>query len=250
MRWEEALVVMGKRPRPGAVKTRLCPPLSHGEACDLYGRMLADTAEEMAALRGVRLCLFLDPPGGAERFGKFPFSPFERFPQRGTDLGERMDAAAGAAFRDGARRVGIVGADCPALPAGTVRAAFRELRDGAAAVFGPSTDGGFTLAGLASPDVRPFDGIAWSTPAVLAEAAARCRARGAPFSFLAPLPDVDVYEDLLGLREWMARRAAPACRRTREWVTAFFSRGGGRGPSGRPGRTAGPPRGSRPPRGG
>jgi rSAM/selenodomain-associated transferase 1 len=245
---DEALIVMGKTPRPGAVKTRLCPPLSPREAAALYGCMLADTGAEMAALRGVRLCLFLDPPAGAGPHEAAPFSSFERFPQKGSDLGERMGDAAGEAFRGGARRVAIVGADCPALSAETVRAGFRELRDGAEAVFGPSTDGGFYLVGLSAPDVRPFDGIAWSTPGVLAEAASRCRARGIPFSFLPPESDVDVYEDLLSLREWMARRSAPACRRTREWVTAFFSRGGGRRPSVPRGRTAGPPPGSRLPR--
>jgi hypothetical protein len=227
MRSDEALIVMGKSPRAGAVKTRLCPPLAGREAAALYGCMLADTGAEMSALRGVRLHLFLAPPAGGGRVEASSFSRFERFPQKGLDLGERMDDAAGTAFRGGARRVVIVGADCPSLSADTVRAAFRELRDGATAVFGPSTDGGFYLVGLSSPNLRPFGGIAWSTPDVLAEAASRCRACAAPFSFLPPMRDVDVYEDLLALREWMSRRNTPACRRTRGWVTAFFSRAGG-----------------------
>ncbi|MBI5905049.1 MAG: TIGR04282 family arsenosugar biosynthesis glycosyltransferase [Deltaproteobacteria bacterium] len=249
MRCDEALIVMGKIPRAGAVKTRLCPPLAAREAAALYGCMLADTGAEMSSLRGVRRILFLAPLPGMERFEWPPFARFERLPQTGSDLGERMDNAADVAFRGGARRVAIVGADCPALSADTVRSAFREIRDGAAVVFGPSTDGGFYLVGLSSPDIRPFGGISWSTPEVLAQAAERCRSLEAPFSFLPPERDVDVYEDLLALREWTMRRNSPPCRLTREWVTAYFSRGGGRTFVPR-GRTGGPPPGSRPPRGG
>ena len=51
-----------------------------------------------------------------------------------------MRDAAEIAFRRGARRVVIVGADCPALSAGTVRRAFGELSTGASVVFGPSAD--------------------------------------------------------------------------------------------------------------
>ncbi len=159
-----------------------------------------------------------------------------------------LDAAA-TAFRRGARRVVIVGADCPALPAGTIRRAFRELSTGAAAVFGPTVDGGFYLVGLTSPDERLFRGFRWSTPEVLRDAAERCRRLSMPFSFLPPGRDVDTGEDLLALREWVRTHARPACPRTREWITGFFGPGGGGFP-GTPERTPGPPRGSRSRRGG
>ena len=37
-----ALVVLAKAPRPGLVKTRMCPPLTPTEAAQLYGAMLDD----------------------------------------------------------------------------------------------------------------------------------------------------------------------------------------------------------------
>jgi rSAM/selenodomain-associated transferase 1 len=235
---------MAKAPVAGRVKTRLCPPLDHRESARLYACMLWDTAAEMSALTRVRRYLFLDPPGSVDFLRGPPFSVFEPFPQRGRNLGDRMRDGAATAFRRGARRVVIVGADCPSLSAETVRRAFRELRAGASAVFGPSADGGYYLIGLSSPDERMFRGFRWSTTEVLRNAAARCRMLSAPFSFLPPGRDVDTGEDLLALKEWARTHARPACPRTRGWITGFFGSGGGEFP-GSPERTPGPPRGSR-----
>jgi rSAM/selenodomain-associated transferase 1 len=208
--------------------------------------MLGDAADEISSVPRIARYLFLDPPVAANVLRGAPFSSFERFPQRGKDLGEKMWDAAATAFRLGAMRVVIVGGDCPALAAERLRRAFRELREGAEAVFGPSADGGYYLVGLACPDERLFRKFTWSTPTVLLDAVARCRALSIPFSFLPPERDVDTWEDLLALREWARTRgrARPACPRTREWITGFFGPGGGGFP-GSPERTPGPPRGSR-----
>jgi len=241
---EEAVVLMAKASVAGRVKTRLCPPLDPGESARLYACMLEDTAVELSALTRVRRYIFLDPPESSDYFQSPPFAAFQPFPQRGRDLGERMRDASATAFRLGAHRVVIVGADCPSLSAGTVRRAFRELSSGASVVFGPSADGGYYLVGLSTPDERLFRGFRWSTAEVLRNAAARCRFLSAPFSFLPSGRDVDTGEDLLALREWARTHARPACPRTRGWITAFFGRGGGEFPRSRE-RTPGPPRDSR-----
>jgi rSAM/selenodomain-associated transferase 1 len=211
--------------------------------------MLGDAVEEISSVGRIARYLFLDRPVAANTLRGAPFSSFERFPQRGKDLGEKMWDAAATAFRRGARRVVIVGADCPSLSAGTVRRAFLELSSGASVVFGPSADGGYYLVGLARPDERLFRNFAWSTPAVLLEAVARCRTMSIPFSFLQRERDVDTGEDLLALKVWARTRARPACPRTREWITGFLGLGGG-GFRGSRERTPGPPRGSRSRRGG
>ena len=222
-----AVILMAKAPVAGQVKTRLCPPLDPRGSVALYACMLGDTAAEVSTVPRVRRYLFLDPPESADFLRRKPFSAFEPFPQRGKDLGEKMWDAAATAFRLGAVRVVIVGADCPSLSAGTVRRAFRELSAGASVVFGPSADGGYYLVGLSSPDERLFRGFRWSTPEVLRNAAERCRRLSMPFSFLPPGRDVDTGEDLFALREWMRTHARPACPRTREWITGFFGPGGG-----------------------
>jgi rSAM/selenodomain-associated transferase 1 len=205
--------------------------------------MLCDSAEELSSLACARY-LFLDPPAGGNGMEEAPFASFVHFPQRGKDLGEKMWNAAATAFRLGAMRVVLVGGDCPALSALRVRQAFRELREGAKAVFGPSLDGGYYLVGLGCPDDRLFRNIPWSTPAVLADTVARCRGLSIPFSFLPPETDVDTFEDLTTQWEWTKAHSRPECPRTREWVTAFFVSGGD-GLGGTRDRTPGSPRGPR-----
>ncbi len=239
MRGEDALILMAKVPRPGAVKTRLTPPLSAREAAALYACMLADTAEEMASLAGVRRYLFRAPPGG-RAFDSAPFAGYAIRRQSGGDLGERMERAAAWAFRAGAARVALIGADCPALAAARVREAFRELAAGASVVLGPSADGGFHLAALAAPAPSLFGEIVWGTGSVLAGVAARCRAAGLPYALLRAERDVDSAEDVAALSRWARSHRRPPCPRTRRWLTCrrgrpATSRPEGRGPDSCPG---------------
>jgi rSAM/selenodomain-associated transferase 1 len=140
--------------------------------------------------------------------------------QEGGDLGERIAHAAGEAFADGARRVVMIGADCPALSAARIRFAFRELAEGADAVFGPAEDGGFYLVGLSAPAPSLFGGVVWSSPTVLEELLSRCRGAGITYALLRVESDVDTGEDLDKLRKWARAHRRPPCLRTRSWLKA------------------------------
>jgi rSAM/selenodomain-associated transferase 1 len=224
MRTDDALVLMGKAPLPGTVKTRMCPPLSSRRAAELYACMLADVACETEALRGVRRYLFFAPAEGRKHFLAAPYSRFLLREQAGNDLGERMAWAMGAAFADGARRVAIVGGDCPALSAARIRAAFGELAAGADAVFGPARDGGFYLAGLAAAAPSLFRGIGWGGPEALSGVLSRCRRAGMTYALLPVERDVDTAADLAALRLWARSRPRPPCPRTRRWLHAVLPR--------------------------
>lgn len=220
MRGDNALILLGKAPVAGNVKTRMCPPLSPRGAADFYACLLADVAVEAAALRGIRRYLFYAPPGGKGHFLAPVYSRFLLRKQAGGDLGERMTQAAELAFADGARSVILIGADCPALSAAKIRSAFGELADAADAVFGPAGDGGFYLAGLNGPAPSLFRGIEWSTPTVLASVLSRCRQAGMTYALLPVEFDVDTGEDLSVLRRWARAHARPPCLRTRRWLHA------------------------------
>lgn len=216
-----ALILMAKTPVPGDVKTRLCPPLAPRAAAALYSCLLEDVADEMSArLSGIRRVLFHSPPRGDAFFCSAPFRAFELRPQRGADLGERMEHALRTVFLEGAGRAVVIGADCPRLSAGRVRAAFRELSRSADVVFGPSEDGGFHLIGMCSPRPSLFRDIAWGGRSVLSDVCLRCRAAGLNYAFLPVEFDVDTADDLVKLRRWAASRGTPPCPRTRRWLTA------------------------------
>ncbi|MBI5342741.1 MAG: TIGR04282 family arsenosugar biosynthesis glycosyltransferase [Deltaproteobacteria bacterium] len=243
MKGSDTLILMCKAPIPGTVKTRLCPPLSRRQAAALYACFLEDTAGEAASLRRIRRRLCYAPPEAKAYFLAAPFSGFLPREQKGNGLGERMAHAMEEAFSEGARRVAIVGGDCPALSAERIRSAFRELSDGADAVFGPSEDGGFYLIGLSAPSPFLFPGIEWSTGTVLTEILSRCRNAGMTYALLPAESDVDTAEDLAALRRWTRARTRPPCPRTRGWIASYppterttSSRGEERASSPSPGR--------------
>lgn len=217
----QALILMAKAALPGTVKTRLTPPLSPRSAASLYSCLLGDVAEEMGKrLHGVRRYLFFSPPDGKPHFQTALFRRYEPVPQRGKDLGARMDHAIRTALARGARKAVVIGADCPFLSAGRVRSAFRELDGPADLVFGPSEDGGFHLIGVSFPVPFLFRGVAWGTGSVLGEITRRCRRAGLSYAFLPAEFDVDRPEDLETLRRRAAVRGSPPCPRTRRWITS------------------------------
>ena len=216
----DIMILMGKAPLSGKVKTRMCPPLSHRQAAAFYAATLEDAAEETSSLRGVRRLLSFAPPASKPYFSSAPFSGFSLFEQAGNDLGERMAHAMEEAFARGARRAVIIGSDCPALSAGRIRSAFRELLQGADAVFGPATDGGFYLIGLSAPARSLFHGMEWSAPTVLSAILSRCRNEGMTYALLPAESDVDTAEDLEALRRWLRARSRPPSPRTRGWLNA------------------------------
>lgn len=209
------VILMAKAPVAGAVKTRLCPPLSPVEAADFYEGMLLDAAGCLRAVPAVRRTVSFSPPGAGSYFSGAGFDGFGIAPQRGGDLGERMTNAIVDAFAGGAGRVAIIGADCPGLSPERITQAFEELGRGADAVFGPTPDGGFYLAAFnAVPRSLFGPGIPWSTPAVLPEVAARCRRAGIVWSLLPEERDIDTPEDLAWLTSGGPTPARRAGRRT------------------------------------
>ncbi|MBY0423285.1 MAG: DUF2064 domain-containing protein, partial [Parvularculaceae bacterium] len=80
------------------------------------------------------------------------------------------------------------------------------------AVFGPATDGGFWLVGLARRRPAPglFQSVRWSSEHALADAV-RSLPRGFETAFLETLSDVDQAEDLGALIPWsMSPRVSAA----------------------------------------
>jgi rSAM/selenodomain-associated transferase 1 len=110
------------------------------------------------------------------------------------DLGQRLASAFGQAFCGGARRVVIVGSDCPYLDADDIREAWRQLRT-CDLVLGPAEDGGYWLIGLREEQPGLFENIAWSSAIVFSETIARAKALRLKTFLLRKLSDVDTRED-------------------------------------------------------
>jgi rSAM/selenodomain-associated transferase 1 len=203
----DALIVFLKAPRPGAVKTRLAATIGTGPAAGLY-RALAEAAVRATDPLGAPGCerLYFFAPADAGPEMEAWLGPREWIAQAGGDLGKRMAAAFGEAFRRGARRAAIVGTDVPGLTERHARDAFAAL-DAYDAAVGPARDGGYYLLALDRPRPALFEGVPWSTAAVLSATLARARSLGLAVRLLEELGDVDTVEDLR--REWETLRQLP-----------------------------------------
>jgi len=84
-------------------------------------------------------------------------------------------------------------------------------------VLGPCEDGGYYLIGLAAPQPALFEGIPWSTDAVLALTVEKARQRDLSVHLLPAWFDVDTEPDLRRLRVALAA-SSDGPRRTAEFL--------------------------------
>jgi rSAM/selenodomain-associated transferase 1 len=213
---DRALIVVAKEPEAGKTKTRLSPPLSGTQAAELYRRFLLDTLELMLRVEIAQPLLAYTPDEAEPFFRRFAPSGFELVPQVGADLGERLDHVLAQCLREGYRQAVVMDSDSPTLPVDTLRQAFRELDDpGVDVVLGPCEDGGYYLIGVKAPCPALFQGIAWSTPTVVAETLDRTRDQGLQVTCLPCWYDIDTYADLQRLAEELHSLPEDLARHTR-----------------------------------
>jgi rSAM/selenodomain-associated transferase 1 len=208
------LIVAAKRPASGHTKTRLTPPLSPVQAADLYDCFLKDTIELVRGLENVQLAIAYLPASETPYFARLA-PDFELLPQRGADLGERLDHALTHYLERGYRRAAVMNSDSPTLPRDHLIACFEALNGETDVAIGPCTDGGYYLLGTRKPIPRLTREARMSTPRVTADTLALAAEEGLR---VRPLPgwyDVDDARTLTRLVAELANRpkAAPHTRR-------------------------------------
>ncbi len=181
---------------PGAVKTRMCPPLTPDEAATLHGSLVMDAVERTRSLRGFDIYVACTP--GMEH----PF--FQTLAARhrirlcdqvGADLGQRMDHALTNVLNRGCRSALLVGTDIPALAHRHYRQAQEALRSHDV-VLGPTEDGGYYLVGITRPLPALFAGIPWATDRVFTQSLAQAEQLGLAVGLLNRERDIDTFHDL------------------------------------------------------
>jgi hypothetical protein len=193
------LLVFVKAARAGTVKTRLAAAVGDAAAAALYRAMAEQVMEATGPAGGYQRLVCFDPPDAGEEIRAWLGDDEALLPQGDGDLGARMAGAFAEAFRRGASRVAIIGTDAPAVSRARVEEALRG-QDDQEVVLGPARDGGYYLLALDRPRPALFEGIPWSTAAVLAATTERAEAHGLHIRLLPPEGDVDTLEDVR--REW------------------------------------------------
>jgi hypothetical protein len=204
------LVIFTRFPQAGQTKTRLIPMLGAEGAADLHRRMAEHAvmqARKLADARPLSIEIYFE--GASERAMRRWLGPqFSYHTQGAGDIGERMERAFRRAFQDGARRVALIGSDCPARNAAYLAAAFDALERVDLAL-GPAHDGGYHLIGLRRHTPQLFSRIDWGTERVLSQTLAVADKLSLSHELLDALPDIDRPEDLTTAGEETNRLLQP-----------------------------------------
>jgi hypothetical protein len=192
------VVIVAKEPVPGKVKTRLSPEVTPTEAAGLYRCFLLDRIKGVGSMTGVDRAVAFTPEDAIEAFSTLPLDGFELFPQRGADLGERLNNIFLEKLADGYDAVSIVDSDSPDLPNRLIKESLQLLLSKQAeVVFGPCRDGGYYLVGMREPNPDLFSGIPWSTARVLSLSLEKSRELGLNVKLLSSWNDLDTFDDLV-----------------------------------------------------
>jgi uncharacterized protein len=198
-----AIAVMAKAPRPGAVKTRLVPPLTPDAASALSASFLSDICENIR-LAGrdcaVHAYIAYAPAGSETCFDgmlahgtRLILADGNGITMKGVDgFGRPLLHAAQSLFQRGHDSVCLLNSDSPNLPTALLARAARELAtEGDRVVLGPAEDGGYYVIGMKAPHVHLFRDIDWSTERVAEQTRQRARSLGLPLHELDSWYDVD-----------------------------------------------------------
>lgn len=185
------VVIFGREPIAGRVKTRLAASIGDGAAAALYGVLLARSVEE-ATRTGFHVVLALSEPPRPE--WRAPFDLAVEV-QRGADLGARLADTFNRRFSEGWSRVIVVGSDCPRMTADHIRSAASSL-ERCPVVVGPADDGGYWLIGQKAPGADLFSGIPWSSRDTLNATRHRLGELGIEWAEIDRLADIDTVEDV------------------------------------------------------
>jgi rSAM/selenodomain-associated transferase 1 len=213
---------MAKAPVAGQVKTRLVPPLTHEQAAELYRALLLDQLANLKNFTTAERYIAYAPNDVEPRMRDLGGDEFQYLPQRGDDLGARMEHLFSDLQNRGYSRIILIGSDLPTLPVQILSDAFTRLssRD-IQVVLGPSRDGGYYLVGMNQPTPEIFANMTWSHDRVLDQTTERLTRLGVGFGLTASWFDLDTIDDLRRLLDPAMAAETAAMPRSRSYMESL-----------------------------
>ena len=213
-------MVFARFPEVGKCKTRLISALGARAAAEVHRSMTVHTLAWAQRLKDKTQCkLEVHFAGGdgdamARTFGE----NLQFVAQSNGDLGVRMQSAFEQASRAGAKKIVVVGTDCPDLDEAYAQRAFDAL-DCHEVCFGPALDGGYALLGINASALESraitdstfdalFRGVDWGTQQVLRQSVNAVAGLPVRVRMLRAVSDVDYPEDLGVWRRVQAKEPA------------------------------------------
>ena len=182
---------MAKEPKPGRVKTRLCPPCTPEQAAELAAAALADTLDAALGSGADEVVVALDGAVGAWCPPGVRVIPQVDGPFDGR-LAAACEHAGGPAVQ--------IGMDTPQVTSLLLDDAMSRLVSPRIdSVLGRAVDGGWWLIGLHAPDRRVFVDVPMSCDDTGDLQLARLASLGHTVGHLATLIDVDHIDDAIAV---------------------------------------------------
>lgn len=197
---KKCILLFLKLPERGRVKTRLSEDLNEDAVLSLYKNFVLDLLETLKRGRYVfKICFY--PPDSQEKMSSWLGNDYSYMPQKGKDLGERMENAFTESFLEGFLKLVLIGSDIPDLTNKIIEKAFNF--DNYNAVIGPSFDGGYYLIGFKNNTFLPeiFEGIQWGTEKVFEKTIEIFKKNNYKVHILPKWQDVDRLDDVRALFE-------------------------------------------------
>ncbi|MBS1538091.1 MAG: TIGR04282 family arsenosugar biosynthesis glycosyltransferase [Bacteroidetes bacterium] len=196
------IIIFGRYPHAGKVKTRLAATIGDVNAANLYRVWTEHTFQQLTPLLSdCSVCFYCSDSDDLQLVHEWitPFG-FTVSAQSGTSLGERMKNAFYSEFQQEAERVIIIGTDAPDTSSEILELSISAL-DTADIVIGPALDGGYYLLGMNSLHEDLFVDIPWSTDSVLQSTIEKAVSNKLSVHLLPVLRDIDTLEDLEAWRK-------------------------------------------------
>jgi uncharacterized protein len=214
------IMLFVKAPARSQVKTRLAAVVGEDAALELYQRFVQDILDTLEQT-GLSVMICYYPPDSRNAVAAWLGPRRQYLPQKGRDVGERMENAFRQAFTRGFSQAVLIGSDIPDLPAPLLNEAMAALLTHDA-VIGPARDGGYYLIGFSNNTFFPgvFSGIAWSTGTVFRSTMQAFGKTGQRVYELMLWQDVDTVEDLKDLVA-RNRQSAFSSSRTMSFLAVF-----------------------------
>lgn len=191
------IMIFTKYPTPNKAKTRLIPVLGEKKAAMLSRRMtecMIFDVKKFSKDWNTRLCVWYT--GGKKKYFSSWLGPdlFYKKQSQG-DLGIKQEYAFNSTFKNGAKRVVVIGCDIPSLSEDILIKAVFALRD-YDIVIGPTHDGGYYLLGMNKFFPGLFKKINWGSSDVYKQITSNIKEKRLSFFELPTLYDIDRPEDL------------------------------------------------------
>jgi len=184
------IIIFTRNPELGKVKTRLAKTIGGESALNIYKFLLNHTEQIIKNIPSDKAVYYSEK---IKEHDIWDNSIYQKYLQKGDDLGLRMLNAFENTFKKKYKKVIIVGSDLFDLQTKHIEKAITKL-DTNDVVIGPAKDGGYYLLGMKKLHSQVFKNKKWGTSTVFNQTINDLQNES--LFLLDELNDIDIYDDM------------------------------------------------------